>query len=202
MAALFPLERLEIFTNCYGRFGVAAAIEHAPSVGVSALEVALKPHGGLLEIPETVVASEKMSAEAVAGLKQELAAHGVRAASCNGLQHVMTDEGLATSMSRLNLARELGAAVLTGSADNVPAEQIPHLYERLLQVAGYADERGITLALETHPGIAQNARNALQAMRDLAHPRIRLNWDTANIYYHNEGMEDGEAELAQVAPYV
>src|SRR5919202_4622454 len=172
MAALFPIDRLELFTNCYGRFGVAAAIEHAPAVGVTALEVALKPHGGLLEIPESVVASEKMPPEAVADLKASLDAHGVRATTCNGLQHVMTDEGFETCKARLNLAKELGAGVLTGSADNVPEEQRSQLYDRLLALAGYAGERGITLALETHPGIAQNAKNALRAMRDLAHPHI------------------------------
>src|SRR5690242_6587571 len=96
MAALFPIERLEIFTNCYGRFGVAAAIEHAPTIGVTALEVALKPHGGLLEIPETVVASDKMPPEALANLKAALGAQDVRATTCNGLQHVMTPEGFET----------------------------------------------------------------------------------------------------------
>src|SRR5919202_1723182 len=202
MAALFSIDHLEIFTNCYGHFGVSAAIEHAPTIGVTALEVALKPHGGLLEIPESVVASEKLGADAVAGLKAKLAQHGVRATTCNGLQHVMTDEGFETCKARLNLAKELDAGVLTGSADNVPEEQRSQLYDRLLALAGYAGERGITLALETHPGIAQNAENALRALRDLRHPHIRLNWDTANVYYHNEGMQDGEAELERVAQYV
>ncbi|MGH2356025.1 MAG: sugar phosphate isomerase/epimerase family protein [Chloroflexota bacterium] len=202
MAALFPIDRLEIFTNCYGRFGVAAAIEHAPSLGVTALEVALKPHGGLLEIPESVVASEKMGAQAVAGLKAKLAERGVRATTCNGLQHVMQPDGFETVKARLNLARELGATVMTGSADNVPEADRRRLYDRLLELADYAAERGITFALETHPGIAQNADQILRAMRDLDHPHIRINFDTANIYYHNEGMQDGEAELARVAEYV
>src|ERR671933_785282 len=106
MAALFSIDHLEIFTNCYGHFGVAAAIEHAPTIGVTALEVALKPHGGLLEIPESVVASEKMSADAVAGLKAKLAEHGVRASACNGLQHVMTEGVFDPCGARLNLAKE------------------------------------------------------------------------------------------------
>ena len=202
MTALFPIDRLEIFTNCYGHFGVAAAIEHAPEIGVTALEVALKPHGGLLEIPESVVASEKMAPEAVVNLKAALGARNLRATTCNGLQRVMADQGFETCKARLNLARELGASVLTGSADDVPEDQRSQLYERLLALADYAGERGITLALETHPGIAQNAANALRAMRDLDHPRLRLNWDTANVYYHNEGMCDGEAELERVAPFV
>jgi len=155
-----------------------------------------------LEIPESVVASEKMGAAAVAGLKAKLAQHGVRGSTCSGLQHVMTAAGLDTCKVGLNLAKELGTAVLTGSADDVPEEQRSQLYDRLLQLADYAGELDITLALETHPGIGQNAANALRAMRDLDHPRIRLNWDTANIYYHNEGMEDGEAELERVAAYV
>jgi inosose dehydratase len=202
MSALFPIDRLEVFTNCYGSFGVAAAIEHVPTVGVSALEVALKPHGGLLVIPESVVASEKMGPEAVAGLQAALAAHGVRATTCNGLQQVTAPGGLDTAKARLNLAQALGATVLTGSADDVPEERRRELYDRLLEVADYADARGITVALETHPGIVQNAERSLRAMHDLGHPRLRLNWDTANIYYHNEGMQDGEAELERVAPYV
>jgi inosose dehydratase len=202
MTALFPMARLEVFTNCYGRFGVAAAIAHAPAAGVSALEVALKPHGGLLVIPESVVASEKLPPQAVAGLQAELAAHGLRATTCSGLQQVTAPEGVATAKARLDLARALGAAVLTGSADDVPEERRGELYERLLEVADYADAQGITLALETHPGIVQNAERALRALADLRHPRLRLNWDTGNIYYHNQGMADGEAELARVAPYV
>lgn len=200
--ALFSIERLEIFTNCYGRFGVEAAIAHVPTIGVTALEVALKPHGGLLEIPESVVASEKMSAGAVAGLKATLAQHGVRPTTTNGLQHIMTPEGFETTKSRINLAQALGAKVMTGSADHVPEEQRSQLYDRLVQLADYAGERGITFALETHPGITQNADAMLRAMRDLQHPGIRINFDTANIYYHNEGMQDGEAELERVAEYV
>jgi inosose dehydratase len=202
MAAMFPIERLEVFTNCYGRYGVAAAIEHAPTMGVTALEVALRPHGGLLEIPESVVASERMAPHAVAALKARLAAHGVRATTCNGLQHIMQPAGPETVKARLNLARELGASVVTGSADHVPEEQRTQLYDRLRELADYAAARGITLALETHPGITVNADAMLRAMRDLDHAHIRLNFDTANIYYHNEGMQDGEAALARVAEYV
>jgi hypothetical protein len=45
MAARFPVERLEGVTSCHGRFGVAAAVQHAPTIGVHGLEGALKPHG-------------------------------------------------------------------------------------------------------------------------------------------------------------
>ena len=42
MAALFPISRLEIFTNCYGRFGVAAAVPLGVSATVRPASVAYR----------------------------------------------------------------------------------------------------------------------------------------------------------------
>ena len=49
-----PSNLLEVFTNCYGRYGVRAAIDLAPQAGITHLELAMKQHGGVLEIPEDV----------------------------------------------------------------------------------------------------------------------------------------------------
>jgi len=40
-----------------------------------------------------------------------------------------------------------------------------------------------------------------QAMQAVDHPAVRVNFDTANIYYYNEGV-DGMAEMATVMPYI
>ncbi len=57
------------------------------------------------------------------------------------------------------------------------------------------------MALETHKGPTQNARAMMTLMRELDHPSVRLNFDTGNILYYNEGA-DVVAELEQVAPMV
>ena len=61
----------------------------------------------------------------------------------------------------------------------------------------------MTLALETHKGPTQNAEAMLALMGDVDHPHVRLNFDTGNIAYYNEGvdpcdeLEQGQAPGAQ-----
>ena len=47
----------------------------------------------------------------------------------------------------------------------------------------------MTLALETHKGPTQNAEAMLALMSDVDHPHVRLNFDTGNIAYYNEGID-------------
>jgi inosose dehydratase len=59
----------------------------------------------------------------------------------------------------------------------------------------------VTLALETHPDLITNAEVALETMRGVNHPNVRVNFDTANISYHNQGV-DGVAELTKLLDHV
>jgi len=59
----------------------------------------------------------------------------------------------------------------------------------------------MTVCFETHPGICVNHREMLRVMRDLDHPRLRLNFDTANLLYFNENVYV-EVALAKVCHLV
>jgi inosose dehydratase len=59
----------------------------------------------------------------------------------------------------------------------------------------------MVVALETHKGPTQNAAAMLDLMNDVDHPGIRLNFDTGNIAYYNEGVDPAD-ELEKVAPLV
>ena len=56
---------------------------------------------------------------------------------------------------------------------------------------------GIILAVETHKGPTQNAEAMLDLMSDVDHPGVRLNFDTGNIAYYNQGFDPCE-ELEKV----
>jgi inosose dehydratase len=60
---------------------------------------------------------------------------------------------------------------------------------------------GVTIVMETHPDMITNADVALETMRGVNHPNVRVNFDTANIHYYNQGV-DGIAELKKVLDYV
>ncbi|MGI6208746.1 MAG: sugar phosphate isomerase/epimerase family protein [Anaerolineae bacterium] len=194
-----PGRFLEIYTNCYGQYGLEAAIAHAPTVGVTHLEVALKPHGGHLIVPAEVILTDRSPDEQVQTVKRALAQAGVTASTGNGSADVKTPEGIEAIKRRLDIAAELGARWFTGSTGQ--AENKRDLYEGTLEIADYAQSKGILVCLETHPPLVTNADEALATLKDLQHPNIRINWDTGNIYYYNEGL-DGEEQLQKIAPYV
>jgi inosose dehydratase len=67
----------------------------------------------------------------------------------------------------------------------------------LRRLGDTAAGQGVTLALETHEGPTQNATAMLALMAEVAHPNVRLNFDTGNIAYYNPGA-DPVAELDRV----
>src|SRR5690606_12253580 len=83
-------------------------------------------------------------------------------------------------------------------AGNLPRE---HAYQQLRAAGDVAAAHGVTLMIETHPDLATNGRVALETMRRVDHPAVRLNYDPANIRYHNEGLDEIR-ELVPVAGYV
>jgi inosose dehydratase len=74
-------------------------------------------------------------------------------------------------------------------------------YDRMRRVGDEAAKHGLLIAMETHPDLMQNGDNALETLTAIDHPHIRMNFDTANIMYYNEGTTT-VAELRKTAPYV
>lgn len=75
------------------------------------------------------------------------------------------------------------------------------VYERLRQAGDAARQNGVTIVLETHPDLGTNADVHLETMRQINHPNVRVNFDTANITYYNRGA-NSVAELEKVIDYV
>jgi sugar phosphate isomerase/epimerase len=78
-----------------------------------------------------------------------------------------------------------------------------HGYEVLRQLGDIAKEFGTILSLETHPPFCSNADKMLETMKNVNHPNVRINFDTANIYYYNKlESGDGIKEMEKVKQYV
>ena len=83
-------------------------------------------------------------------------------------------------------------------AGDVPRETV---YERLRAAGDHAAAYDVTIAMETHPDLMTNGDLARESLEAIDHPNIRMNFDTANIMYYNEGTATVD-ELQKVAPYV
>ena len=151
------------------------ALEHLASIGVRHVEV------------------RAPNRDDVAELLDQLGAHGLSATT------VMAP----CPLDREDLAEQLGAACesaaalgakvvfVSAKAGDVPLETA---YARLRAAGDAAAAHGVKLALETHPDLCDNGDKMVATMDAIDHPNVGVNFDTANIYYYNEGI-DGLDEL-------
>ena len=97
------------------------------------------------------------------------------------------------------------AAVLgcTGIFTSVKVDSMPleTAYERLRRMGDIAARHGVKVGMETHPDLCENGGKAAETMSAIGHPNVGVNYDTANVYYYNHGVDTVE-EVAKAAPYV
>ncbi len=94
-----------------------------------------------------------------------------------------------TIRPRLEAGRAMGAGIFFVSVKAGESMSKPDAYRRLRERAELADEYGITLAMETHPDLGENANEAQATIHAVNHPRLRWNLDTANLYYYNANID-------------
>ena len=136
----------------------------------------------------------------IAQVQNNLEQFGLTASSLQGTcdihQHDISEQIAAQMPSFAALqSRYMFVSV---KADKVPLKIV---YDRLRQAGAEAARHGVTIVLETHPDLMTNASVALQTIQAVNHPNIRINFDTANIYFYNRDVE-AAAELRQIVPYV
>ncbi len=123
---------------------------------------------------------------------------------------------IATIGTHVVLDSEATAAALQPVIDGAQSIQVPKVFvsaqaaatvpwemiiARLRQAAEYAWQRNVTLCMETHPPFGANGDLARKTLTSVGHPGLRFNFDTANIYYYNEGANT-VTELEKVADLV
>lgn len=167
--------------SCYRPFE-ALAFAHLASIGVQWVELHAPP------------------AERLAETKAALREHGLRVSMVQaraflGEQRFVEDVAAA---ARVALELDATRVLLCVASDGLPIETVA---ERLRQAGDAAGQLGVTLAIESHPDLAHNAAATLRTMRAVAHPRVRINFDPANVHYFNEGL-DPVRELEQFAEFV
>jgi sugar phosphate isomerase/epimerase len=134
------------------------------------------------------------------GVKAELGRWGLSASSLHSECDVTRADIAKLIAEQMPAFKALGTKYMFVSvkAGEVPLDTV---YGRLREAGEVAKAFGVTIVMETHPDLITNAAVALATMRGVNHPNVRVNYDTANIYYYNQGV-DGVAELQRVVEYV
>lgn len=146
------------------------------------------------------VEANQPAPDGVAALADQLAAHGLSATSMRSKCPLEREDLPDLLNTAAAAAAGLGAKIvfISAKAGETPLDVA---YTRLRAAGDAAASHGVTLALETHPDICDNGAKMVESMRAIDHPNIRVNFDTANIYYYNEGV-DALTELNKAIEYV
>jgi sugar phosphate isomerase/epimerase len=127
--------------------------------------------------------------------------HGVTIATL--ATHVVLDSETTAAelLPVIDGAQRIGVPRLFVSAQAAPQVPWEMVIARLRQAAEYAFAHKVIICMETHPPFGANGEMARKTLTAVGHPGLRFNFDTANIYYYNQGT-DTVAELEKVADLV
>lgn len=194
---------VSLCTNCYGRFGAEVAIERLADAGLEWVELPLRTVGFITRLKDPPILSTDATPAEIEHVRRLLDRHGVRISSCNILSGNPRDpQVVEITRQKLELASRLGVTLCVGDGGQAERpEELPVLYEHLRRIGDYAAELGITYCCETHPGLCQHPTAMLATLRAVNHSHIRINFDTANVLFHNRDA-DLYAGLQQVLPFV
>ena len=165
----------------YGNF-MDRGWSHLPEIGIRHVEIPVPP---------------PIYREAV---RKHLRDHGVQASSLQALVDISRTDAAELMKPQLETCASYGAKIcfVSVKAGDNPLDVV---YERLRAIGDVAARLGVVVAMETHPDLMSNGEVARRTIEAVNHPNVRVNFDTANVYYYNENI-DGVAELKKVADLV
>ncbi len=187
--------QISCFTNSYGRFGGEAALAHLPQVGIEWLELPIRTAGAPAFFGDTPLITTAALPADVESLCQRIAEAGLRVSSCNVTSGNPLDPMvLEITLKKLELAASFRVELVVGGAGEAEtATERDLLYHHLQILGNRAADLGLIYCFETHPGLCQDADSMLELMDRLAHPHLKLNFDTGNLLYYNRGTDVAEA---------
>ncbi|MFW6163121.1 MAG: sugar phosphate isomerase/epimerase family protein [Planctomycetota bacterium] len=138
--------------------------------------------------------------DAAAEAKALLDEHGLHAATLTCPCPLADDAVFDLFETYCGKAATLGCTGLftSAKAGEMPLEQA---YQRLRRIGDIGEKHDVKIGMETHPDLCENGDKAAQTMAAVDHPWLGINYDTANVYYYNEGI-DTVQEVEKIAPRV
>jgi sugar phosphate isomerase/epimerase len=113
--------------------------------------------------------------------------------------NVSEDEAVEQVKRLIDNAARTGVAVLIEGGTGRP-ENFEHYFAIMRRAAPYAQERGVTIGLKPHGGVATTGEDCLRAIQAVDHPAYRICFDPGNLLYY--AGQNPVAELPKLAPYV
>lgn len=132
--------------------------------------------------------------------QQRLAEHGLRATTLHGEADVTRADIADRVAAQMPAFKALGCNLMFVSCkhDDTPLDTV---YNRLRAAGDVAQAHDVTIVIETHPQLFTNGTTARKTIQAVGHPHVRINFDTANMYFYEHEI-DAVVELRKIIEFV
>lgn len=125
--------------------------------------------------------------KAVSAIQRMLNTRGLIAMSMSGHSDLTTQRGLKQGYKALDLCQRMGIGLMNTAIGGhyKEHEDLAGFMANIGQLADYAAERDIMLALEIHGEITNSGKNALPIIKKIGRDNVKINYDTANVEFYS-----------------
>lgn len=187
--------KLAVSTNTYHPYSLDDALRGISAAGFRYVELTAVEGW-------TEHVSLDLDAAGLRALQEKLRSHGLEACSLSAHSDLTTDHGVELAHKGIDLAAALGLTIMnTAVGGHASQEENKAAFMRnILPIAEHAARRGITIALEVHGDIMANGAKSVELIREINHPSVRINYDTANCMYYGDTRPEEDIKVA--LPYL
>jgi len=182
-------------TNSYHTYGLDEALEGIAGAGFSYVELSAV-RGWTEHIPLEATDAQ------IAEIKAKLNRLGLKVSALSGHSDLTTAEGVVDGKKAIDVCTKLGLSLMVtaigghSSEDEDEASFMGYIHD----LADYADEQGVTLALEVHGDIMASGQLSIPLIKEINRDNVRINYDTANCVFY--GGVEAVDDLRPVVPYL
>ena len=179
------------------------------------LRFAAETGAGYVELQLTdVCEGDNFDEERAAQVRREVESHGLKVSALAARNDFVQGdpEAVAFQVDRMKRVAQLATILcdepILRSEGGAPKDSVPQenwgdaLYECFARCTGFADELGVTLAIDNHGIVTNDGDLLLALLRRVNHPRIGSNLDTMNFRWAANSITDCNRFYAELAPFV
>lgn len=169
-----------VSTIAFDGYDLETALETMASAGVENVELAYS------EAYTEPVSEESFSKAAADRVLASLGAYGLKCICLAAHTDMSLDSSVGKFKSRIDFAKNLGADYIVSTAG--PIANRDQFLKNMEHIGEYGGQAGITICLENmgdgRPNIIDSAVPAVELIREIDHPAVKINYDFANLLPH------------------
>jgi L-ribulose-5-phosphate 3-epimerase len=182
-------------TNCYHGFDLDTALQGIAYAGFGYVELTSVKDYTEHVMPELMTLDDRKA------LLAKLKSYGLIPMSLSGHSDLTSRKGIELLEKRIDFAKEIDIGIVnTGPGAVESDEGRERFFINIYEIAEYAADAGVTVALETHGELISSGEAGAEIIEKINSPWIRINYDTGNVIFY--GGVRPEEDIVHAFPYL